>query len=128
MYKRMSPREEIEERAEDCGSKRGMLNRWVCSACGNTIVGVHLDSGVTPFVMRCPKCGGDAHSRFYRVPQPDVVWFRPDSLHTLIAHTKQEHAKLPPTLRQRVKLDNCINESINHYNGGGLFMRWLKNA
>lgn len=48
--------------------KIGQVNRYVCKDCQKNTVTINLNSGTTPFGIRCPKCGGhDCLSNFYKV-------------------------------------------------------------
>lgn len=57
------------------------LNSYVCPRCGRRTVTRDIHEGVTPFLIRCPKCGeGLAQSSFYRSDQfqdAEVLWIRP---------------------------------------------------
>ncbi len=58
--------------------------------CGQQIITVDREPGVTPFMTACPFCGGDTQSGFYRVPaglQPSHEWYRPDTFEDLKPHT-----------------------------------------
>lgn len=51
--------------------------------CGAFIVTIDIHPGVTPFMLDCGRCGGWAHSKFYRVAdwlEPTHEWYRPDTL------------------------------------------------
>jgi hypothetical protein len=50
--------------------KIGQVNRYICRhpTCGKHTVTINLNSGTTPFGIKCPKCGHpDSFSQFYRV-------------------------------------------------------------
>jgi hypothetical protein len=80
--------------AEEAGpGLKGRKNAYECDGegvrgsgaggCGAFIVTVDRDTGVTPFMLRCGRCGEPAHSKFYRVQdylEPTHEWYRPDSL------------------------------------------------
>lgn len=72
---------EIEEKKMYDG--RGTVDRYICDTCGHMTHTTYKDKGVTPFVMRCPKCGGDmVHKHtFKKDTVPDWVevknWYRP---------------------------------------------------
>lgn len=61
-----------------------LVNRVNCyqCRCGHTTKTRDADSGVTPFLFECEKCGGDGVSTFYKdtVPkqEPTFEWYRPD--------------------------------------------------
>lgn len=51
--------------------------------CGAFIVTIDVAPGVTPFMLKCGRCGGYAHSKMYRVQdwlEPTHEWYRPDTL------------------------------------------------
>ena len=78
---------EIEEKKMYDG--RGTVDRYICDTCGYMMHTTYKDKGVTPFVMRCPKCGGDMVHRqtFKKDTVPDWVqvknWYRPTLEQTL---------------------------------------------
>jgi DNA-directed RNA polymerase subunit RPC12/RpoP len=48
--------------------KIGQVNRYVCRSCRRATWTVNLNSGTTPFGIRCPACGtDDSLSSIYRV-------------------------------------------------------------
>lgn len=62
------------------GAFKGKKNVWGCKQCGFDIKTVDRDAGVAPFQITCPKCGGEAWSRFYNVDQalaPEYEWYMP---------------------------------------------------
>ncbi len=69
----------------------GKKNAYVCDntsafstdGCGSYIVTVDLEPGVTPFSMKCGRCGQLATSKGYRVShhlEPSHEWYRPKNL------------------------------------------------
>ena len=60
---------------------RGEYNGYECEKCGHVTVTLYVDKGVTPFIIRCRKCGGMArHEYTSRTPprHSDVKrWVRP---------------------------------------------------
>lgn len=62
---------------------RGTVDRYVCEDCQNIIFTTYRDKGVTPFTMKCRRCGGTmCHDKTYRkndVPNYVLVfeWYRP---------------------------------------------------
>lgn len=58
-------------------------NAYICTnkeACGNIMVTVDLEEGVTPMMLSCDECGGRAYSCMYRVPPtlaPTFAWKKP---------------------------------------------------
>jgi hypothetical protein len=65
----------------------GRENPYVCQSCGKLTTTVHVDDGVTPFMLNCratPGCKGMSYSSFYpkgprpaHVPPPAWEWYRP---------------------------------------------------
>jgi hypothetical protein len=59
------------------------LNAYICTnkeACGNIMVTIDLEEGVTPFMLSCDECGGRAYSSMYGVPPtliPTLAWKKP---------------------------------------------------
>lgn len=68
---------------------RGTVDRYVCDTCGHIIYTTYRDKGVTPFTMRCRRCGGTKyHDKTYdKKTVPDYVnvidWYRPTLEQTL---------------------------------------------
>lgn len=85
---------------------RGTYDLYNCG-CGNRIVTTYADKGVTPFIIRCPKCGKDmAHTQTFRYV-PDYVkvikWVRP---------TYSQYVNLPPYTRQHIEQGGLILENM----------------
>jgi hypothetical protein len=58
----------------------GKGNTYICDNCGKVFKTETLDDGVTPFIINCHNCNGDAISQFFDCPQqvkPDYYWFKP---------------------------------------------------
>lgn len=85
------------------------LNRYVCRACGGSVVTVDRVEGVTPFYLDCyatKGCNGPMMSSFYRVegdPTPTFEWYRPG---------KAERKGLDPATREHVKLGGLLIRPI----------------
>ena len=68
---------------------RGTVDRYICDTCGCMMHTTYKDKGVTPFTMRCPKCGGTMYHKrtFIKETVPDWVevknWYRPTLEQTL---------------------------------------------
>lgn len=80
---------EIAERQFAEGGFVGNKNAYECDGlsgrdgCGGYIVTVDVCPGVTPFMLKCGRCGAYAHSKMYRVADyliPTHEWYRPESL------------------------------------------------
>lgn len=60
---------------------RGKIDRYECEGCGNLTFTTYADKGVTPFVIRCPKCGKYMHHNLTLDKAPEGVevikWIRP---------------------------------------------------
>ena len=56
------------------------VNCYICK-CGHITKTKNVDSGVTPFMFSCEKCGGTATSTFFKdiapEQQPTFEWYRP---------------------------------------------------
>lgn len=82
----------------------GRINVYTCRTCGDERITIDIDKGVTPMLLDCLKCGGDAVSAWYRVDQalnPEWEWYRP---------TKRQIKRMPKGWR-------------HHYEQGGLDLR-----
>lgn len=90
-------------------SLKGRVNGYGCrnAHCRHVMVTVDVDDGVTPFMVGCPKCGGQAYSFFYPTkgcpPAEDATheWYAPD------AEERKELTKA----------------ELEHADQGGLFLR-----
>lgn len=101
---------------KDGFANSGRLNAYSChdsgfardgKGCKATIVTIDREPGVTPFLTKCPKCGGMAQSHGYQVPptlSPTHEWFRPDNF------------------------DGLSDASADHVRRGGLIMREIANV
>ena len=62
-------------------SKR-RINQYTCWECGERIITVDIDEGVTPAMLACratDECGGTMHSHRYQVegnPTPTYEWYK----------------------------------------------------
>jgi hypothetical protein len=86
------------------------VNCYKCQKCGHVTKTIDIDSGVTPFIFGCEKCGGEAHSTFFKdiAPnqKPSFEWYR-------------------PTLKETIKMRKDEDE-LEHILKGGLAYRKLK--
>jgi hypothetical protein len=65
----------------------GRENPYTCKVCGGVTNTIHVDHGVTPFMLDCratPGCKGMAVSSMYpmferpaHIPEPTWEWYRP---------------------------------------------------
>lgn len=85
---------------------RGTVDRYTCDTCGHIIYTTYRDKGVTPFTIRCHRCGGTKyHDKTYdKKTVPAYVnvmdWYR-------------------PTLEQTLKMSEGM---IQHVLNGGLIL------
>ena len=83
------------------------VNCYTCQYCGTVTKTKDVDSGVTPFIIGCPKCQHECYSAFYKdtspALQPSFEWYRPD-------------------LKRTLKLKDA---ELEHVLNGGLLMRPL---
>lgn len=63
---------------------KGKKNVYTCQRCGEKIVTIDLDDGVTPFMLTCrvtPDCDGSMQSSFYssgcQFFTPSHEWYKP---------------------------------------------------
>lgn len=87
-------RELMEKHLEGAAGYTGKKNAYECDGeggglgtgkpgCGAFIVTIDRDPGVTPFMLKCGRCGAFAHSKMYRVAErlePTHEWYRPETL------------------------------------------------
>ncbi|HEY3435109.1 MAG TPA: hypothetical protein VGK41_05605 [Solirubrobacterales bacterium] len=97
-------------------SEQGKINGWSCPICRETTYAVHVDDGVTPFMLGCKtkSCEGMGRSMFY----PDG----PPPQHVLVAVSWEWYS---PDDRERRKLDAAV---LEHVEKGGLLVRELTDA
>lgn len=85
---------------------RGTIDRYTCCECGNIIHTTYKDKGVTPFTIRCRKCGGImGHTDTFNEPMKDVKvlnWYRP----TLKATLKMSDGMIEHILNGGLILEN----------------------
>lgn len=92
---------------------RGEYNGYECNKCGYVTVTLYADKGVTPFVLRCPKCGGTAmHEYTSRTPPPASPRYSPVK------------RWVRPTLEQLLKMSPATIEHV--LDGGLVFEEELK--
>lgn len=81
---------------------KGKKNAYSCSGCGNLIITIDLDEGVTPFSISCletgTKCKAPMFSAMYQVDQtlrPTHQWYKPSKQETsFMSLGMQEHIKM----------------------------------
>lgn len=70
----------------EIGDKQGFKNKingWICERCRKVHVCIDVDSGITPFIIKCKmtqSCNGIAYSCMYRLVTnlpPQFEWYRP---------------------------------------------------
>lgn len=86
----------------------GKTNVYVCQTCGHQIITRHIDEGVTPFMISCRRCKGQAYSLFYRAGA--------DSSPIVHAVWKKEPNKWWGNSEQQAE----------HASKGGVFLYWLR--
>lgn len=115
-------KEEITKRYNELVSKietlriydgRGEFNGYECDKCGFITVTLYIDKGVTPFILRCPNCGGSAVHRYTSRSQPPAN-----------IHYSPVKRWVRPTLEQLLKLNPATIEHV--LNGGLVFEEELK--
>lgn len=85
---------------------RGEYNGYVCKNCGYITVTLYKDKGVTPFVIPCEKCGGDAvHEISSRYAPPALPGM------------SEVKNWVRPTFEQLMKMSQA---TIDHVLNGGL--------
>ena len=62
---------------------RQTVDRYICDTCGHIIYTTYMDKGVTPYTIRCNRCGGTKYHdiTYDKKTVPDYVtvlnWYRP---------------------------------------------------
>lgn len=59
----------------------GRVNRYVCEKCGAVHGTINLNTGTTPFMIRCKSCEGMAQSSMYRLPGAVVAMQETDEVY-----------------------------------------------
>lgn len=86
---------------------KGKKNAYRCNTCGQYIITIDVDEGVTPFAIGCRAtegCDGFMYSGFYRAPQylvPSWEWHKPTTLDGLDPATREHVEKGGLILRMR---------------------------
>lgn len=88
---------------------RGTIDEYICDKCGNSTYTTYRDKGVTPFVMRCNKCGGDS---VHRNTFPSITF---DSISTIVEIKEWYRPSLEETLKMKEGM-------IDHILNGGLVL------
>lgn len=74
--------------------------------CGHQIITTYADKGVTPFTMKCPKCGARmTHTKtFASVPNgvPVLKWIRP---------TFEQYQNMSPGMKEHIEDGGLILEN-----------------
>ncbi len=114
--------------SEEFTEKKGMINIYACG-CGRVVVYGYEDNGVTPNIIICDQCGGEAFSQFEQVTQPSRIWYRPSSLEELEKIAEAAWAAGADTIycnEDKAKMIGSIfSNYVEHYNNGGLFARMV---
>lgn len=100
-----------------CDGSNGNFRGPGRTGCGAYIVTIDREPGVTPFIVRCGNCGGETHSKFYRVQEdlePTHEWYRPETAEGLSEHTVEHIRKggliLRPIPGKPDKWSNAISK------------------
>lgn len=125
--------DEIRKKTESSNEKKGSINSYTCKSCNNTLCTVLLENGVTPFMIKCKKCGSTMQSNFYKPSNnnPTMEWWRPESKEELLKEMRVEiiiHAKslLASGLDKYESFKIAKEAQIDHWQSGGLFLRDIK--
>lgn len=93
---------------------RGEYNGYTCDKCGFITVTLYKAKGVTPFILKCPKCGGTSvHNITSRNPPPYI-----SELYSEVKNWVR------PTIKQLLKMHPATIEHV--LNGGLVFEEELK--
>lgn len=92
---------------------KGWKNAYECGRCTRRTVTVAMDWGATPFIMRCPQCGGEAQSQGQAGGDevPTHGWYRPS--------TDAEFHALSKGLRQHVCDGGLLLATLEVTGGSG---------
>lgn len=93
---------------------RGEYNGYTCEKCGYITTTLYKDKGVTPFIIKCPKCGGAAMHNITTHIAPPCVPDRYSEVKNWVRPTIEQLLKMPPAT-----IDHVLN-------GGLVFEEELK--
>jgi hypothetical protein len=93
----------------------GEKNAYWCSDCEQYLITVDVAQGVTPFIVRCRNCGGDARSQLY----PEEPWPATDPAGRTIPN-QPTHEWYMPTLEAARRMGEG---TLDHVTKGGLVLR-----
>lgn len=85
---------------------RGEYNGYVCEECGYITATLYIDKGVTPFSIKCQRCGGVATHKITSRSEPKAS-----------QNISEVRKWVRPTFEQLV---NMSPSTINHVLNGGL--------
>ncbi len=97
------------------------INIYKCN-CGAKTITKDINKGVTPFMITCPKCNGDAVSSFYEVDQrlsPNLIWFKP-SLRQLKKQVEWELRHMGAA--GLIRSGQAFKLNLEHVEKGGLVL------
>ena len=88
---------------------RGEYNGYLCGKCGYIVATLYKDKGVTPFVIQCPKCKGNAQHVITSMGAPPKQsniskvknWVRP---------TYEQYLNLSPATQEHVMNGGLVFE------------------
>lgn len=86
---------------------RGTEDVYICGTCPNVIFSKYVDKGVTPFCIKCVKCGGMMqHERTLPciIIPVDIEWYRP---------TFEEFEQLNESQQQHVREGGLVKRYVN---------------
>lgn len=90
---------------------KNRVNCYTCRKCKHITKTIDRDTGVTPFVVNCERCNGEAQSSFYidiaPNQDPTFEWYR-------------------PSVKEIFKKDRKNDGRLSHVLSGGLKNRRIK--
>lgn len=104
--------------------KFGMINIYSCPNCRHLTTYLYLADRITPHVILCSQCGGEAYTQIADIRQPSLIWYRPKGLKELqtLADAAYEITKAEfSDVSKDVARAKILTNYIEHYNLGGLF-------
>ena len=103
------------------------INIYTCTHCGHQMITADAGKGVTPFMMTCVKCLGNAQSCFYKCDQtlmPQYLWFKPKTDDEFeVQYDKELQMYDDSSYGKMLNRTEIISANKEHVSKGGLLIK-----